>query len=176
MATWLHEAVLSGMGLVVLHSGHMSKVFRRLMGTSCGLCWREVAEREERDDRGFGDRGGDVHVRDLARCLGARFRVDDQPRRLIISILCGNELVNIAAAANMTGILVSLYGAERAGWISILVMVPLLLLGVVALAWAGMAWGWRRRAGRQSDLGRQSGGATGSRPPGTTGTGGSGLY
>ena len=52
----------------------------------------------------------------------------DQPRRLIISILCGNELVNIAAAANMTGILVTLYGVERAGWISILVMVPLLLL------------------------------------------------
>jgi CBS domain containing-hemolysin-like protein len=52
----------------------------------------------------------------------------DQPRRLIISILCGNELVNVAAAANMTGILVSLYGTERAGWISILVMVPLLLL------------------------------------------------
>jgi CBS domain containing-hemolysin-like protein len=52
----------------------------------------------------------------------------DQPRRLIISILCGNELVNIAAAANMTAILVSLYGVDRAGWISILVMVPLLLL------------------------------------------------
>jgi putative hemolysin len=52
----------------------------------------------------------------------------DQPRRLIISILCGNELVNIAAAANMTGILVTLYGVERAGWITILVMVPLLLL------------------------------------------------
>jgi putative hemolysin len=52
----------------------------------------------------------------------------DQPRRLIISILCGNELVNIAAAANMTGILVTLYGPERAGWVSVLVMVPLLLL------------------------------------------------
>jgi len=52
----------------------------------------------------------------------------DQPRRLIISILCGNELLNIAAAANMTGILVSLYGVDRAGWVSILVMVPLLLL------------------------------------------------
>ncbi|HAJ92830.1 MAG TPA: hypothetical protein DCO71_09515 [Gammaproteobacteria bacterium] len=52
----------------------------------------------------------------------------DQPRRLIISILCGNELVNIAAAANMTGILVVLYGVERAVWISVLVMVPLLLL------------------------------------------------
>ncbi len=52
----------------------------------------------------------------------------DQPRRLIISILCGNELVNIAAAANMAGILVSLYGVERAGLINVLVMVPLLLL------------------------------------------------
>jgi hypothetical protein len=45
----------------------------------------------------------------------------DQPRRLIISILCGNELVNIAAAANMVGILVSLYGPERTGLISVLV-------------------------------------------------------
>lgn len=52
----------------------------------------------------------------------------DQPRRLIISILSGNELVNIAAAANMTVILVDLYGVERAGWINLLVMVPLLLL------------------------------------------------
>jgi CBS domain containing-hemolysin-like protein len=51
-----------------------------------------------------------------------------QPRRLIISILCGNELINIAAAANMTGILIALYGVERAGWISVMVMVPLLLL------------------------------------------------
>jgi CBS domain containing-hemolysin-like protein len=52
----------------------------------------------------------------------------DQPRRLIISILCGNELVTIAAAANMTAILVTLYGVDRAGWVNLLVMVPLLLL------------------------------------------------
>jgi Mg2+/Co2+ transporter CorB len=52
----------------------------------------------------------------------------DQPRRLIISILCGNELVNIAATANLAGILVVLYGPERAGWINVLVMFPLLLL------------------------------------------------
>jgi Mg2+/Co2+ transporter CorB len=52
----------------------------------------------------------------------------DQPRRLIISILCGNELVRIAAVANMTAILVSLYGAEKAAVISIVVMVPVLLL------------------------------------------------
>ncbi len=52
----------------------------------------------------------------------------DQPRRLIISLLCGNELVNIAATANLAGILVYLYGEERAGWINVLVMFPLLLL------------------------------------------------
>src|SRR5438046_10689620 len=28
------------MGIVVLHSGHYSKIFRRLMGTSCTLIWR----------------------------------------------------------------------------------------------------------------------------------------
>ena len=52
----------------------------------------------------------------------------DSPRKLIISILCGNELINIAAVANMTGILVTLYGAGKGGMLSIAVMVPLLLL------------------------------------------------
>jgi trehalose utilization protein len=37
---------LAGMGLVVLHSAHHSKVFRRLMGTSCDLAWREAQDRE----------------------------------------------------------------------------------------------------------------------------------
>lgn len=52
----------------------------------------------------------------------------ERPRQLIISILCGNEIINVAAAANMTGILVALYGAEVGGMLNILVMVPLLLL------------------------------------------------
>ena len=34
------ERVWAGMGLVVLHSGHYSKPFKRLMGTSCDLQWR----------------------------------------------------------------------------------------------------------------------------------------
>lgn len=38
--------VLTGMGLIVLHSGHYSKPFRRLMGTSCSLRFREAGERE----------------------------------------------------------------------------------------------------------------------------------
>ncbi len=38
--------ILDGMGLVVLHSGHFSKIFKRLMGTGCGLRWRVSGERE----------------------------------------------------------------------------------------------------------------------------------
>jgi trehalose utilization protein len=42
----VHARVLDGMGLIVLHSGHFSKIFKRLMGTSCDLKWREDARRE----------------------------------------------------------------------------------------------------------------------------------
>jgi trehalose utilization protein len=38
--------VWEGMGLIVLHSGHLSKPFTRLMGTSCMLKWREIGELE----------------------------------------------------------------------------------------------------------------------------------
>lgn len=38
--------VLEGMGLIVLHSGHFSKIFKRMLGTSCALKWREAGERE----------------------------------------------------------------------------------------------------------------------------------
>src|SRR5699024_1222575 len=37
----VHQRVLEGMGLIVLHSGHFSKIFQRLMGTTCDLKWRE---------------------------------------------------------------------------------------------------------------------------------------
>jgi trehalose utilization protein len=42
----VHAAVLGGAGIVVLHSGHFSKIFKRLMGTTCNLKWREADERE----------------------------------------------------------------------------------------------------------------------------------
>jgi trehalose utilization protein len=38
--------ILNGMGAIFLHSGHESKPFKRLMGTSCALKWRENDERE----------------------------------------------------------------------------------------------------------------------------------
>jgi trehalose utilization protein len=42
----IYNRVLEGMGLVVLHSGHRSKIFKKLMGTTCDLKWREADEKE----------------------------------------------------------------------------------------------------------------------------------
>lgn len=40
------DRVLGGMGCIFLHSAHNSKPFRKLMGTTCSLKWREINERE----------------------------------------------------------------------------------------------------------------------------------
>jgi trehalose utilization protein len=42
----VQKRVWDGMGLIVLHSGHFSKIFRALMGTTCNLRWREIGEKE----------------------------------------------------------------------------------------------------------------------------------
>ena len=46
VARKVQEAVLKGMGIVFLHSGHHSKPFRLLMGTTCNLSWREDGDYE----------------------------------------------------------------------------------------------------------------------------------
>ncbi|RJS87745.1 trehalose utilization protein ThuA [Candidatus Bathyarchaeota archaeon] len=40
------KIMCDGIGLIVLHSAHYSKIFRRLMGTSCSLRWREDGKKE----------------------------------------------------------------------------------------------------------------------------------
>ena len=42
----VQQRVLEGMGLVVLHSGHHSKIFKRLMGTTANIRWAERGEKE----------------------------------------------------------------------------------------------------------------------------------
>ncbi len=50
-----------------------------------------------------------------------------RPRRLIVTILIGNELVNVTASAISVAILIDLFGDENK-WMNLFVMVPLLLL------------------------------------------------
>jgi trehalose utilization protein len=43
----VHKRVVAdGMGLIPLHSAHFSKIFIKLMGTTCNLKWREIGEKE----------------------------------------------------------------------------------------------------------------------------------
>ena len=42
----VQQRVWEGMGLIVLHSGHFSKIFKAMMGSPCSLRWREAGERE----------------------------------------------------------------------------------------------------------------------------------
>lgn len=42
----VQKRVLEGMGLIVLHSGHYSKIFKRMLGTTCSLKWRESTDKE----------------------------------------------------------------------------------------------------------------------------------
>lgn len=42
----VYQRVLQGMGLIVLHSAHYSKIFKKLMGTTCSLKWREANDNE----------------------------------------------------------------------------------------------------------------------------------
>lgn len=42
----VHDRILAGMGFIALHSAHFSKIFKRLMGTTCDLTWREAGETE----------------------------------------------------------------------------------------------------------------------------------
>lgn len=46
VAERVRQRVLAGMGLIVLHSGHLSKPFVKLMGTVCRSKWRENDELE----------------------------------------------------------------------------------------------------------------------------------
>jgi putative hemolysin len=54
-------------------------------------------------------------------------RLLNKPRHLIVTILIGNELVNVAASVISAAVVIQLLGADNK-WINLLIMVPLLLL------------------------------------------------
>src|SRR5215470_7956258 len=96
VAARVQERVISGMGLVVLHSGHLSKPFRRLMGTSCHLCWREAGERERVWVINPGHpiaRGIDRFIElENSECYGEPFGVPAPDEQVFISWFEGGEV------------------------------------------------------------------------------------
>ena len=92
----VQNRVLEGMGLIVLHSGHVSKPFRRLMGTSCQLKWREVGEREVLWVARPGHpilRGVDDHfIIPNTEMYGEHFDIPEPDETILISSFEGGEV------------------------------------------------------------------------------------
>ena len=97
VAAKVHRRVLEGMGLIVLHSGHYAKVFRRLMGTECMLRWREAGERERLWIIAPGHpilRGieGDYFELPATEMYGEHFDIPEPDELLLISWFEGGEV------------------------------------------------------------------------------------
>lgn len=90
------KRVLEGMGLIVLHSGHFSKVFKRLMGTSCDLKWREAGERERlwvtNPGHPIAQGLGDSFVLEYEEMYGEHFDVPEPLETVFISWFQGGEV------------------------------------------------------------------------------------
>lgn len=92
----IHNRVLCGMGLIILHSAHFSKIFRKVMGTTCSLKWREVGENERLwvidpnhpIARGLGEYIDIPHV----EMYGERFDIPTPDELVFISWFKGGEV------------------------------------------------------------------------------------
>jgi trehalose utilization protein len=92
----IQQRVLEGMGLIVLHSGHHSKIFRRLMGTTADLKWREAGERERLwvidHAHPIAEGLGDSFVLDHEEMYGEPFDVPAPDRLVLVSWFTGGEV------------------------------------------------------------------------------------
>lgn len=96
VARRVQERVLEGMGFIALHSAHLSKPFKLLMGTSCSLRWRKKGERQRVWNlapshpvtRGIGEQ----FVVPVSEMYGERFDIPEPDQLLFISWFQGGEV------------------------------------------------------------------------------------
>lgn len=92
----VQKKVLEGMGLIVLHSAHHSKIFKILMGTNCSLRWREAGEKERlwniEPGHPITTGIGDFIELPRAEMYGERFDIPDPDKVIFISWFEGGEV------------------------------------------------------------------------------------
>ena len=92
----VQRRVLDGMGLIVLHSGHHSKIFRRLLGTTADLQWREAGERERiwvvDPSHPIAEGLGDSFVLPEEEMYGEPFDIPAPDRLVFVSWFEGGEI------------------------------------------------------------------------------------
>lgn len=93
----VYKRVLAGMGLIVLHSGHFSKPFQRLMGTTCNLKWREHPDEREilwvtRPGHPIVQGINDHFILDHEEMYGEFFDIPEPEETILISSFTGGEV------------------------------------------------------------------------------------
>ena len=88
--------VFDGMGLVVLHSGHFSKIFKKLMGTGCDLKWREANEKERiwiiEPGHPIADGLPECFELEHEEMYGERFDIPQPDELVLVSWFAGGEI------------------------------------------------------------------------------------
>ena len=91
----VYKRVMAGMGLIALHSGHMSKIFMKLMGTTCNLKWREADDREilwvTRPGHPIVEGIDDHFILDREEMYGEFFDIPEPDETVLISTFTGGE-------------------------------------------------------------------------------------
>lgn len=92
----VHRRVLDGMGLIVLHSGHFSRIFKRLMGTTCDLKWREAGEHERvwlvDPSHPIAEGLGESFLIEQEEMYGEHFDIPAPDRLVLVSWFQGGEV------------------------------------------------------------------------------------
>ena len=96
--------IQGGMGLIVLHSAHFSKIFKRLMGTHCDLKWREAGERERlwvvAEGHPIAEGIGDCFEVERAEMYGEPFGIPSPDELVFVSWFQGGEVFRSGCCFN----------------------------------------------------------------------------
>jgi trehalose utilization protein len=97
----VQKRVHNGMGLIVMHSAHFSKIFRRLMGTSCDLKWREAGDKEilwvAKPGHPIVQGIGDHFVLPAEEMYGEFFDIPEPEETIFLSWFTGGEVFRSGA-------------------------------------------------------------------------------
>ena len=92
----LQSRILDGMGLICLHSAHFSKIFKRMMGTTCNLKWREMGEKERiwviEPGHPIAEGVGEYIEIPKTEMYGERFDIPDPDTLVFVSWFPGGEI------------------------------------------------------------------------------------
>ena len=92
----VHRRILDGMGFIPLHSSHYSRIFQKLMGTTCSLKWRDVGERERlwvvEQGHPIVEGIGESIVLKQTEMYGERFDIPQPDQVIFISWFQGGEV------------------------------------------------------------------------------------